>query len=529
MKKLKIYILTVGLFGLGACNDSFLNTTPITKVTEDNFYRTPADGFTALVGCYDGMQQVTYTPIFNDVLSDDAFGGTGKSDAHDYMMMDEFDKSKAPTIQNLYLDNWTKYYAGVYRCNVLLQKLDQIDWGTTPDLKTTYEAETRFIRAYLYFDMVRTWGNIPLLTEPSNDNPPQADPADVFKVIAEDLKFASENLASVTYAAQPVSTHGRVTKWAAESLLARVYLFYTGYYNQTDLVGVVTKSDALAKLEDVIANSGHALVDTFANLWPAASLARYAGEDNKETVFAIKYTYTSDYNGNHDSFEAMYMIGMRGLNNYPYGKGWGAATVNPRLWNAYDDDDTRKVASIISIVDENLNMSASGGIDDSREYTGYYIKKYSPMVDKNGKSLAELAGGTQAQLDQYQDYVSIRYADVLLMAAELGSPNAQSYFDQVRQRAFKSNFSALPVSQSNIMAERRLEFAGEGIRFWDLLRQGVSVASAAIAESTTLLDGGIPTQKTILAANVELTKGLQQIPINQITLSGGKLVQNTGW
>ncbi|MES1181674.1 MAG: RagB/SusD family nutrient uptake outer membrane protein, partial [Flavobacterium sp.] len=153
----------------------------------------------------------------------------------------------------------------------------------------------------------------------------------------------------------------------------------------------------------------------------------------------------------------------------------------------------------------------------------------SPMVDKNGKSLAELAGGTQAQLDQYQDYVAIRYADVLLMAAELGSPNAQSYFDQVRQRAFKSNFSALPVSQSNIMAERRLEFAGEGIRFWDLLRQGVSVASAAIAESTTLLDGGIPTQKTILAANVELTKGLQQIPINQITLSGGKLVQNTGW
>ena len=333
----------------------------------------------------------------------------------------------------------------------------------------------------------------------------------------------------MTYAAQPASTHGRVTKWAAESLLARVYLFYTGYYNQTDLVGVVTKSDALAKLEDVIANSGHALVDTFANLWPAASIAKYAGEDNKETVFAIKYTYTSDYNGNHDSFEAMYLIGMRGLNNYPYGKGWGGATVNPRLWNTYDDTDTRKVASIISIVDENLNMSASGGIDDSREYTGYYIKKYSPMVDKNGKSLAESAGGTQAQLDQYQDYVSIRYADVLLMAAELGSPNAQSYFDQVRQRAFKSNFSALPVSQSNIMAERRLEFAGEGIRFWDLLRQGVSVASAAIAESTTLLDGGIPTQKTILAANVELTKGLQQIPINQITLSGGKLVQNTGW
>src|SRR5258708_34995671 len=115
------------------------------------------------------------------------------------------------------------------------------------------------------------------------------------------------------------------------------------------------------------------------------------------------------------------------------------------------------------------------------------------------------------------------------MAAELGSPNAQNYFDQVRQRAYKTNFSSLPVTQSNIMNERHLEFAGEGIRFWDLLRQGVSVAASAIAESTTLLDGGSAVTKTISASNIQLTKGFQQIPSNQITLSGGKLVQNAGW
>ncbi len=535
MKKFKIYILTLGLLGLGACNDKFLNTTPITSVTEDNFYRTPADGYAALVGCYDGMQQPTGTPIFNNVLSDDAFGGTGNGDAHDYQMIDEFNPNVAPTIQNFYLDNWTKYYAGVFRCNVLLGKLDQIDWGTDTGLRTTYEAEARFIRAYLYFDMVRIWGNIPLVTEPANDNPPQADPDDVYKVIAEDLVFASENLASVTYAAQPVSTHGRVTKWAAESLLARVYLFYTGYYNKTDLVGLVTKSDALARVEDVITNSGHGLVDNFANLWPTSSvqlpdtLEHYVGEDNMETVFAIKYTYTSDYNGNHDSFELMYMQGMRGNDNFPYGRGWGASTVNPSLWNAYDDTDTRKVASIISIDDEGLTMNNASGIGDSREYTGYYIKKYAPIINTKNQSTAVVLGGTQAQLDQYQDYVSIRYSDVLLMAAELGSPNAQDYFDKVRMRAYKTNFSSLPVSYSNIMLERRLEFAGEGLRFWDLLRQGITVASAAIAESTTLLNGGTSTTKTILAANIEATKGLQQIPLNQITLAGGTLVQNPGW
>jgi hypothetical protein len=132
-------------------------------------------------------------------------------------------------------------------------------------------------------------------------------------------------------------------------------------------------------------------------------------------------------------------------------------------------------------------------------------------------------------IGQYEDYVSIRYADVLLMAAELGSANAQTYFDKVRQRAFGDNFSSVPVSQDNIMNERHLEFACEGIRYWDLLRTGVDNAAATIAESTMLLNGGTPTQKTITASKIQETKGLQQIPVNQITLSGGKLVQNAGW
>jgi hypothetical protein len=116
------------------------------------------------------------------------------------------------------------------------------------------------------------------------------------------------------------------------------------------------------------------------------------------------------------------------------------------------------------------------------------------------------------------------------MAAELGSANAQTYFDNVRKRAYKRHFTALAVSQANIMNERRFEFAGEGIRYWDLLRQGVDVAAAAIAESTTVLNGGVSATKTISAANIQATKGLQQIPNKQILLSGDQyLVQNPGW
>ena len=105
--------------------------------------------------------------------------------------------------------------------------MDQIDWEGDNQLKAQYESEARFIRAYMYFDLMRLFGHVPLLTEPSTENIPQAAPEEVYKVIAEDLSFASENLEAAPYTSVE---SGRVTKWAAKSMLARVYLYYTGYY-----------------------------------------------------------------------------------------------------------------------------------------------------------------------------------------------------------------------------------------------------------------------------------------------------------
>ncbi len=334
--------------------------------------------------------------------------------------------------------------------------------------------------------------------------------------------FAAENLPSESYSSVE---SGRITKWAAKALLGRVYLYYTGYYGASDLAGVVSKNEALGHLEDVISSSGHGLVDDFSTLWPAASVDGYAGEDNEEIVFSIKYTYTSDYNGNTDGNHWMVMFGMREFSSYPYGQGWGV-TVNPKLWEAYDANDTRQTATIIGIEEEEIDFDK---IDSQREYTGYYNKKYTPMVDEDGNSTVTAPGGTDFQIGQFQDYIVMRYSDVLLMAAELGSANAQTYFDEVRQRAYKENFTSLPVSQENIMNERHLEFALEGIRYWDLLRQGVSTAASEIAETTELLSGGVPDTKTIAEGNIQATSGLQQIPNTQITLSNGVLQQNAGW
>jgi hypothetical protein len=523
MKNTYLYIFFLGLLSLGSCS---LETEPLTPI-DTSFYKTKNDAYVALVGCYDGLQVATGgaglgVPVVSEVMSDDCFGGTGNSDGYNYAAIDEFDISRSPGDVDLLNNNWVAYYKAIYRCNMLLSKMDQIEWDGDTALRNTYESETKFIRAYLYFEMARLWGSVPLLTAPSSENVPQATPEEIYKLIAEDLVFASTNLPTEAYNVKP---NGRVTKWAAKSLLGRVYLYYTGYYAKNDLAGVVTKTQALAHLEDVIASSGHGLVDDFATLWPAASVEKYAGEDNREFVFSIKYTYTSDYNGNTDGNQWMVMFGMREFSSYPYGRGWGV-TVNAKLWNAFSATDTRRAASIIGIDEEKIKFDKK---NSQREYTGYYNKKYSPMVDKNGVDLPITLGSQFWDISQFQDYVVLRYSDVLLMAAELGSGNAQAYFDAVRKRAYKDNFVSSPATIDNIMNERRLEFALEGIRYYDLLRQGIGKASSSIAESTTLLSGGVAGTKTITAAKIQETKGLTQIPNTQITLSGGVLKQNAGW
>lgn len=532
MKKFIILLLTTYTFS--ACTKGWLDTNPITDLTEENFYANPSDAYTALVGCYDGLQIIwaegVSLPVAAEVLSDNCFGGTGNADGFGYQMLDEFDRLRSPADQNIFGPNWEAYYQAIYRCNMLIGKMDDIEWGNEADLRPIYEAEARFIRAYLYFDMVRLWGNIPLLTEPSSESIPQAPAEEVYRLIATDLQYAITNLPATSYAAQSVDYYGRVTKWAAEGLMARVFLYYTGYYNQPDLAGIVDRGTVLNYLEDVITNGGYSLVENFAHLWPA-SLENYAGEDNQETIFAIKYTYTSTYGsednpGNIDGNHWLVMLGIREQWSYPYGNGWGGATVNPSLWNAYSDADSRKAASIIAIQEEDINFTNQSR---QREYTGYYNKKYTPLVDEEGNSIAVNRGGVNFQIGQFQDYVSIRYADILLMAAELGSANAQGYFDTVRQRAYGENFSPLAVTPTRIMQERRLEFALEGIRYWDLLRQGVNHAANAIAVNTTVLNGGQEVSKEISASKVNETQGLQQIPYNQINLSNGVLVQNMGW
>lgn len=506
---------------MSSCSKSFLETLPIDTITEEDFYKTPADAYQALVSAYSVLNWDGYGNIMltSEIASDDCFGGGGASDGG----WNQWDKSIK--MNDLNSAAWTKYFTGIYRANIFLQKVDQVNFNGDEATKKRYIAEAHFLRAYFYFDLVRMFGNVPLLTkplEPGNYNVPQASADSIYHLIASDLKQAAADLPATPFTSIPSGEYGRVTKWAAEALLGRVFLYYTGYYNKTDIAGVVSSADAIAAIDDVITNSGHGLVPKYQNLFRASaeSTAAYAGQNNQEGVFTIQFTYLGlgDQDQNNGN-RVQVMIGIRGQVLAPYYKGWGAATVNETLYRAFAPGDSRKSASIISINDEGLNGSYQ--LSDQAMYTGFFCKKYTPLKDKNADDL-----GGSFQWDNFDNYMVIRFADVLLMGAELNltanAGKAQGYIDRVRDRAFGDQTHRITLnSKAQIMQERRLELSLEGQRYWDLLRQGMPTAKQAIDNSSTQA-----------AFNVSFrteTSGLFSIPETQINLSNGTLKQNTGW
>lgn len=566
MNKFKINILALGFAGLGltACSESFLDVESKTESSTGNFYKTESDAYRALLGCYDGWQCTTSNGgisfyVASEIMADECFGATGNADGRGYQAIDRFDISQSSADLNMFETDWKNYYAAIYRCNELLAHEEQISWNGT-ETRGTYIGECRAIRAICYFDMMRLWGNIPLFTEPVNENRAQATPDEVYNVIFEDLKYATTNIPVDRYPKSEAATNdGHITAYAAKALLARVYLFYTGYYGKEP--AGITKAEVLQGLEEFIGSAdskGYGLVESYKNLWPAASSSwvkegskyvqtnTYAGDGNKETVLAQKFNYTQNYNGDSDGNRWLVMMGVRGVISAPYGQGWGACTVNPKTANAFGNGDSRKTASIIDMEGEGITKVKDfqkTHVKEQREYTGLTVKKYTPMgewrQDKDGvwsqvNAVLGLGEG-DFQISQYQDFVVMRYSDVLLMAAELGSPKAKEYLNQVRRRAYtaegkvSSYFTEVEATKENILKERMLEFAFEGQRYWDLLRQGIDYAATQIAGTTNVLSGNSPDVVSIQADKIKATKGLSQIPYNQITLSNNVLKQNAGW
>ncbi|MDQ8011013.1 MAG: RagB/SusD family nutrient uptake outer membrane protein [Flavobacterium nitrogenifigens] len=521
---IKLFALS-SLLVLGACSEDFLENEPYTDKVTENFYKTPSDAFEGLVAVYDVLQREAYGGplLISEQASDDCFGGYGIADAQSDI---EWDRFLYVSDKDMNKDVWSNAYLGIYRANILLENIDKVNWGSDTALKTRYEAEARFLRAHFHFTAAKMFGDIiPLdhtVTTSEFELPRQA-PEVTYALIASDLKFAADNLGPENYSQAGNANYGRITKWAAEAYLARTFLFYTGTYGKADLAGVVSKAEATAYINDVVNNSGHGLVADFANLWLAASFENFAGEDNTEMVWAVRFNGSGKGNWDlHEGNRFQVNIAPRGGAIGRYATGWGGATVNPKLVSLYEAGDTRKAASFIDYAGEGLNFDPQAR--EQRQYTGYSWKKYCPITNEAGTAVVEANGGN-FQIDNYQDYAIIRFSDVLLMAAELNlSSNqalAQADFDRVRDRAFKNTTNRKTASIENIMKERQLELALEGHRYFDLIRQGMTAMKLAIDNTA----GG--SQFTVTFRTE--TQGWLPLPQSQIILSNGTITQNPGW
>jgi hypothetical protein len=313
-------------------------------------------------------------------------------------------------------------------------------------------------------------------------------------------------------------------------------------------------------VDDVVANSGAALVSDFRNMWPYSikeetnygfakdnNLEWVTDAGNTESIFEIAYVglRTSDWGTNNYYNNTMNLFcGHRDPEaKRPFGHGWGFAPVNPNLYSSWSDLDMRKKGSVWNATDASEGTdSYLFGADMQWHETNLWEKKYIPVNIKDGSSVYNYSvklynSLNDIQLNNTQNLVLLRLADVLLMGAELGSSHAQAYMDMVRDRA---KLPSVPVTLENIQKERRYELAFEGIRYFDLLRwygkeagvviqeneKDASIFNMTVATTINQSDNGLWSG---IAQRVRDTGGFLMIPEDQINLSGGVLLQNAGW
>lgn len=383
MKKI-IYILSIALI-VSSCSD-FLDTEPMTSKVNTNFYQTPEDIKQAMNGIYSllnpGLNPFMHSFFVSELMSDDRFAGCGGVDGKIHAIAD-FENFA----NDMYLQTWEDNYKGIFRANMLLGSLDQVENWESEVQKNRYEGEALFMRAYYYFDLARMFGTVPLVLATESQNLPKASPEELFGQIAKDMRAAVEKMPDDPYS---VSDIGRATKWVAQGMMARVFLYYTGVYGKT-FISIVEEEDmtideVIANVDDCIARSGHKLVEDFRNLWPYAYATEdysYAGDNNlswvgeeggnTEAMFSIRFGALGS--GTHNTFNLYF--GVRMQNTYPFGYGWGAGPVNPQLWDSWNDSDLRKVASICDVNAEDIGYNPSS---DQYHETYLWQKNICPSM-----------------------------------------------------------------------------------------------------------------------------------------------------
>lgn len=570
MKKIKYLLALSAVIVAVSCSDDYLDTDNLYGKSLETYYSTPTDINEAMAGVYNAMYTVdihSNESVAANLMSDMMLGAGGPDD-RTAKWVDNFEDPAEDT----YRDMWVQSYNGIARTNAIIEKTADADFTSffpseeeAQQFKDQAIGEALFMRAFYYFRLAKFFGGVPLILAIEDPkDAPRATYSETFAQIASDLKLAIETLPGTPFPSIPTSSYGHANKWVAEAYMARVYLFYTGYMtNMNDtptstlpLVdgGSLSAADVTAYLEDVINNSGHALASDFRNLWPYSYLNIAAGETvlpwaaeeglswvgqdganptfgtgNYETMFVQRFSF-GDWawsNGSIYTNRLVLFSSIRGRSLVPFGEGWGWMTVNPQLWNNWDDNDPRKVGSILEVGNPNQGTEAWTPPGNQDHGTGFYNKKYTALQypDETGAVKGMFVqlydwGNADMQLMHAQDFIFMRYADVLLMHSEI--TGTETGMNAVRARA---GLPAIGYSLEALKQERLHEFAFEGLRWFDLVRWG-DVEEAFDYTVNVNNSGANATYQVNYRPE---TKGLVPIPETEIRLSNGVYEQNPGW
>jgi starch-binding outer membrane protein, SusD/RagB family len=445
MKKITTLVSIVSIL-LMSCEKEFIEKTPVSTISVDALYKTDKDFQDAVIGVYNGFR----APYQNFWMFGDLRGDDVQHDPASGLEQIRIDNFFTDNSDNVLATSWRNYYILINRANVVLTKIEAADPAVVKN-KNRHKAEAQFLRALAYFDLVRIFGNVPMLTTPINIEEAYKtgrDPVDKIyeELIIKDLLEAENNLPE-RYSGTDV---GRATKGAAKALLGRVYM---------------TRKDfgkAEAKLGEVT-TLGYQLLPNFNDLFDYTK-----NEHHSEYIFDIEYLDGGFGLGSNftNTFTLEFQFAGKPLvdelfrrYHIPPGAGGSAGNPTASFMAAFDPKDLRKdITAVTGLTGPDgkfIPLSPTG-------VSAFTMKYMAPIIANN---------------DSPANWKVIRYADVLLMYAEALNENGKTsealgYLNQVRTRAGLDPYAELPQDElrEKIYLERRFELYLEGHRWFDLVR-----------------------------------------------------------
>lgn len=451
-----VILLTVGVAG---CSDDFLSASSTEKqeagapAYEGAILANLASAYQILLFDSYANQNYNSIPLMSDLRSDDIFKGGGDAgDQRQLYLLSLF----TSTPQELPEGLWAILYSGIARANNAISACENA--VEVPEEKVNqYKAEAHFLRAYYTHWLWKFWGNVPYFEEPLTTPPymtRQYTADEIYAEIMQDIDVAT------TDGWLPMSTTGsntgRINKATALMLKARVVMYQKDQSRYAEVT---------ADMAEIINSNEYDLFGDFASMWLDEN------EFCKESIFEVNHLpegkiWANGWQGYGTNLPAF--ISPNGLNTGnktgDFKGGWGFGPVRQSTWDIYEGGDTRREGSINKWEPEQYTARFQD--------TGLFMAKYAARVGYNPQGDVDLNYCNNLRVFRYAEAL-LTYAEMVVMHGQslVGGITAQACLDEVRLRAF-GKASSIPATTENIKLERRREFVGEGMRFWDIVRWG---------------------------------------------------------